>query len=196
MNNNNKSIYKAQNRVRRDYSKRVQTHARTHARTHTHTHAHTQSKTGRWKTAAREQKTWQAYSLGKRNIFTLHLSKSRQGFCLRGRGWSFNEEHTCSDPVFILIKYAAEAQGRVLSFSALLADRHDMLNDWFKSGFLQRTVRKTKEPIFGSIKDNNDRHERSLSPNLHTPFSPSLISLMVSVDVKHHVYLLTLHERQ
>ena len=31
-------------------------------------------------------------------------------------------------------------------------------------------------------------------PHLHTPFppfSPSLISLMVSVDVKHHVYLLT-----
>ena len=26
---------------------------------------------------------------------------------------------------------------------------------------------------------------------LHTPFSPSLISLTVSVDVKHHVYLLT-----
>ena len=25
------------------------------------------------------------------------------------------------------------------------------------------------------------------------PFSPSLISLMVSVDVKHHVYLLTLN---
>ena len=34
----------------------------------------------------------------------------------------------------------------------------------------------------------------SLFPHLHTPFpsfSPSLISLMVSVDVKHHVYLLT-----
>ena len=34
----------------------------------------------------------------------------------------------------------------------------------------------------------------SLFPDLHTPFppfSPSLISLMVSVDVKHHVYLLT-----
>ena len=33
----------------------------------------------------------------------------------------------------------------------------------------------------------------SLYPHLHTPFppfSPSLISLMVSVDVKHHVYLL------
>ena len=32
------------------------------------------------------------------------------------------------------------------------------------------------------------------SPHLHTPlppFCPSLISLMVSVDVKHHVYLLT-----
>ena len=32
------------------------------------------------------------------------------------------------------------------------------------------------------------------SPSSHTsipPFSPSLISLMVSVDVKHHVYLLT-----
>ena len=32
----------------------------------------------------------------------------------------------------------------------------------------------------------------SLSPHLHTPFPPSLISLMVSVDVKHHVYLLTM----
>ena len=31
----------------------------------------------------------------------------------------------------------------------------------------------------------------SLFPHLHSPFSPSLISLMVSVDVKHHVYLLT-----
>ena len=31
----------------------------------------------------------------------------------------------------------------------------------------------------------------SLFPHFHTPFSPSLISLMVSVDVKHHVYLLT-----
>ena len=33
----------------------------------------------------------------------------------------------------------------------------------------------------------------SLFPHLHTPFPPfppSLISLMVSVDVKHHVYLL------
>ena len=28
-------------------------------------------------------------------------------------------------------------------------------------------------------------------PHTHTPFSPFLISLMVSVDVKHHVYLLT-----
>ena len=30
-----------------------------------------------------------------------------------------------------------------------------------------------------------------LCPHLHTPFSPSLISLMVSVDIKHHVYLLS-----
>ena len=30
---------------------------------------------------------------------------------------------------------------------------------------------------------------RPTSPNLHNPFSPSLISLMVFVDVKHHVYL-------
>ena len=38
----------------------------------------------------------------------------------------------------------------------------------------------------------SDRYIISLSPHLHTPFplsSPSLISLMVSVDVKHHVYL-------
>ena len=40
----------------------------------------------------------------------------------------------------------------------------------------------------------SDRYITSLSPHLHTPFppfSPSLISLMVFVDVKHHVYLLT-----
>ena len=41
----------------------------------------------------------------------------------------------------------------------------------------------------------SDRYIVSLSSHLHAPFplfSPSLISLMVSVDVKHHVYLLTL----
>ena len=38
----------------------------------------------------------------------------------------------------------------------------------------------------------SDRYTISLFPHLHTPFPPSLISLMVSVDVKHHVYLLTI----
>ena len=42
----------------------------------------------------------------------------------------------------------------------------------------------------------SDTYITSLFPNLHTspptaPFSPLLISLMISVDVKHHVYLLT-----
>ena len=39
----------------------------------------------------------------------------------------------------------------------------------------------------------SDRYIISLSPHLHTPFpplSPSLISLVVSVEVKHHVYCL------
>ena len=36
----------------------------------------------------------------------------------------------------------------------------------------------------------SDRYIISLSPHLHNPFSPSLISRTVSVDVKHHVYLL------
>ena len=42
--------------------------------------------------------------------------------------------------------------------------------------------------------DSVARYILSLFPRLHTPFptfSPSLISLIVSVDVKHHVYLLT-----
>ena len=38
----------------------------------------------------------------------------------------------------------------------------------------------------------SDMHIISLSPHLHNPFSLSLISLMVSVVVKHHVYFLTL----
>ena len=40
----------------------------------------------------------------------------------------------------------------------------------------------------------SDRYIVSLSPHLHAPFppfSPSLISVMVSVDVKHHVHSLT-----
>ena len=36
----------------------------------------------------------------------------------------------------------------------------------------------------------SDRYIISLSPHLHTLFSPSLISLMVFVDVKHHVYMM------
>ena len=28
-----------------------------------------------------EQKTWQVYSFGKRNVFRLHLNESREGFC-------------------------------------------------------------------------------------------------------------------
>ena len=36
----------------------------------------------------------------------------------------------------------------------------------------------------------SDRYIISLSHHLCTPFSPSLISLTVSVDVKHHVYFL------
>ena len=40
---------------------------------------------------------------------------------------------------------------------------------------------------------SSDRYIISLFPHFHTlpPFSPSLISLVVSVDVKHHVYWLT-----
>ena len=40
----------------------------------------------------------------------------------------------------------------------------------------------------------SDRYIISLFPHPHTPFSPSLISLMVFVDVKHHGYLLTYRE--
>ena len=40
----------------------------------------------------------------------------------------------------------------------------------------------------------SNRYIISLSPHLHTPFYPSLISLMVSVDVKHHVYLFTVFD--
>ena len=35
----------------------------------------------------------------------------------------------------------------------------------------------------------SDRYIISLFPHLNTPFLPSLISLVVSVDVQHHVYL-------
>ena len=47
--------------------------------------------------------------------------------------------------------------------------------------------------IAARLNECSDRYIISLFPHLHTPFppfSPSLISLVVSVDVKHHVYLL------
>ena len=37
-----------------------------------------------------EQKTWQVYNFGKRNVFRLDLNESREGFCQRGRGSSFH----------------------------------------------------------------------------------------------------------
>ena len=37
-----------------------------------------------------EQKTLQAYGFGKRNVSRLHLNKSKEGFCRRGRGRSFH----------------------------------------------------------------------------------------------------------
>ena len=36
-----------------------------------------------------EQKTCEVHSLGKRNVFRLHLNESREGFCWSGRGRSF-----------------------------------------------------------------------------------------------------------
>ena len=37
-----------------------------------------------------EQKTWQVYNLGQRNVFRLDLNESRDGFCWRGKGKSFH----------------------------------------------------------------------------------------------------------
>ena len=37
-----------------------------------------------------EQKMWQVYSLGKINVFRLHLNESREGLCQRARGRSFH----------------------------------------------------------------------------------------------------------
>ena len=39
-----------------------------------------------------EQKTWQVYKFGKRNVFRLDLDESREGFSRRGRGRSFHVE--------------------------------------------------------------------------------------------------------
>ena len=111
---NNYSIYKAQNLVRRNYSKHV--HAHTH--THTHAHAHTEAPahtsmiltrqnlctTQKWAANSFEMdeetdedrsmkwKTWQGYSFGKRAVLRFDLKESREGFCRRGRGRSFHVE--------------------------------------------------------------------------------------------------------
>ena len=95
-------IYKVQSFVRREYSN-THTHMHTHTRAHTHARArthteapahtsiliiqnltYTQLKTGskqRLETnedSSPERKTWQVYSLGKRNCVRLHLNESRE----------------------------------------------------------------------------------------------------------------------
>ena len=75
----------------------VRTHAYTHTHTHTGTCTHKHSDCTKpnlhsLKQAANrdldkdsnmEPKTWQVYSFGKRNVFRLHLSESREAFCQR-----------------------------------------------------------------------------------------------------------------
>ena len=82
-----------QNPVHRDYSKHI--HMRARAHTHTYTHKHSdyakltlcslkQAATEMVEDSSMEQKAWQVYSFGKRNVFRLHLKESREGFCQRG----------------------------------------------------------------------------------------------------------------
>ena len=81
------------------------THTRTRTRTHTHTHKHSDYKkvtlhSLKWaanrdlmdKKSRMKQKTCQVYNFGKRNVFSLHLNESREGFCWRGRGSLFHVE--------------------------------------------------------------------------------------------------------
>ena len=87
-NNNNKSIYKAQNLVHRDYFKHIHACACASMRTHTQALAHTSILTIQSiiyrlemdEDGSTEQKAWQVYSFGKRNVFRLHFNESRGGF--------------------------------------------------------------------------------------------------------------------
>ena len=81
---NNWSICKVQTLVHRDYAKHI--HMHTHRGTCTHEHSDNTKLNlhslkwaaetwGGWDSSM-EQKTWQVYSFGKRNVFRLHLSES------------------------------------------------------------------------------------------------------------------------
>ena len=52
-----------------------------------------------------EQKTWQVYNFGKRNVFRLDLNESRKGFCRRERERSFHVDgpktEKVREPTFI-----------------------------------------------------------------------------------------------
>ena len=60
----------------------------------------------------------------------------------------YTNEYTCNNPVLILIKHADDTalinrpKNEFSLFHYLL--QIDMLNDWFKSGFLELNVSKTK----------------------------------------------------
>ena len=65
-------------------SARARTHTHTHRGTRTHKHSDYKSskRPGDLEWIRRtEQKTWQVYSFGKRNVFRLDLNESREGFC-------------------------------------------------------------------------------------------------------------------
>ena len=79
-----------------------------YTRTYTEAPAHTNILTTRLKTGSKrgldvdddsstEQKIWQVCSFGKRNVFRLHLTESREGFSRRGRGRSFHVDGPKTD---------------------------------------------------------------------------------------------------
>ena len=90
----NRSISEVKNLVRRDLSKHTQTHTHTHTHWGTSIHKHsdyTKLNIHSLKRAANaretwneqrstEQKTWQVYNFGKRNVFRFDLNESREGF--------------------------------------------------------------------------------------------------------------------
>ena len=90
----------ARTQAHRHARARARAHTHTYTHTHTYRHTHTRAKLNlhsiKWaaivmdEDSCAEQKIWQVYRFGKRNVFRLRLSESREGFCRRGRGRSLH----------------------------------------------------------------------------------------------------------
>ena len=129
--------------------------------------------------------------LALHNIYMCSLNIISQIFCIQ-------QDHLCCHTSRVTCTLMSISNSDIINTSQLSSLVHTKPFLWKKERPKHAPITTVKYISFLSDWESTFWHCTiyiyiiSLFPHLHTPFSPSLISLMVSVDVKHHVYYILL----